>query len=688
MGTTPSRDEEDPPKIDVGAVERHSKIAPNSNNNKTLPKNNRKATSSRGRNSTTMNGPNGTSPGSTYSRKTRGSDHSSLAGNNRNSNGSGGSNISDAVPMEERAPSSVIDDSTVTVNLAMADLMAYLQVVANNSSNLPLTRRDDPELGRTVSNLTADEYAKKCSAFIPSDVRIICGSFTKHGPVWDLPTSEEFAPGDNTQEPGISHGGACSNAMLKVLYDMETENDKISQVDYTNAANLFDEDEDEENGNIPDDLSQSYSVQTDMKSFDSLALHDLSSPATITWAELLRKMKVEIQTIGYCQMPYITTSRKFDLSQSFSIVPPGFDRSKNKKRSLLIGCNYKGVPDTELKASHDDIRSVKDYIVNVHGFSETRGLMTVLLDDNRYRQPTHSNITEAFKALSEQSQPGDAVFIQFSGHGCRVLDAPIDADVESYDEGLIPSDYHTSGMIRDTLIFKTLLAPMRHGVTVTIVIDCCDTGMVLDLPYSWSTKNDRADIIPKMSLNDDFSFVRFLKVIKTLYESSTFTQLGKTVRSAIYDKAPMSPLEDDDNTLHDDESTFGGGSLVTMDENETVVDYDGKGSATSSFMKVLSACHSPKDISPRRLRENFTDNTDGIGKHNGSTHPADKVSSLFQQVLSCGLHNPAESDDDSYHRRGTYDTDDDYDSMTEDETLNARDYARQRGRVNDKRNRY
>ena len=57
----------------------------------------------------------------------------------------------------KRATSYIIDDSNVTVNLAIADLMAYLQVVANNSSNLLLTRRDDPEIGRTVSNFTGDE---------------------------------------------------------------------------------------------------------------------------------------------------------------------------------------------------------------------------------------------------------------------------------------------------------------------------------------------------------------------------------------------------------------------------------------------------------------------------------------------------------------------------------------------------
>lgn len=91
--------------------------------------------------------------------------------------------------------SSHITDDQVQVNLAMADLMAYLQVVATNSQNLPMTRRDDPELGKTVSLLSAEEYARKSAAFIPADVRVIAGSFTKYGRVWDLPTSEVGLPG-------------------------------------------------------------------------------------------------------------------------------------------------------------------------------------------------------------------------------------------------------------------------------------------------------------------------------------------------------------------------------------------------------------------------------------------------------------------------------------------------------------
>jgi len=95
---------------------------------------------------------------------------------------------------EAATPSTHIKDDQVHVNLAMADLMAYLQVVANNSNMLPLTRRDDPELGKTVSSLTLEEFASKSAAFIPSDVRFIGATFTRYGRVLDLPTSQVRAP--------------------------------------------------------------------------------------------------------------------------------------------------------------------------------------------------------------------------------------------------------------------------------------------------------------------------------------------------------------------------------------------------------------------------------------------------------------------------------------------------------------
>ena len=84
----------------------------------------------------------------------------------------------------------VVKDDDVNVNLAMADLMAYLQMVAANSQDLPLTRRDDPALGKTVCTLSAQDYLKRAEAFLPCDVRVIGGSFTKYRRIRDLPSSE------------------------------------------------------------------------------------------------------------------------------------------------------------------------------------------------------------------------------------------------------------------------------------------------------------------------------------------------------------------------------------------------------------------------------------------------------------------------------------------------------------------
>mmetsp|Transcript_39696 Transcript_39696/g.95482 ORF Transcript_39696/g.95482 Transcript_39696/m.95482 type:complete len:673 (+) Transcript_39696:278-2296(+) len=480
-----------------------------------------------------------------------------VANNNNNSETTTAQHGSRAMgassPSEMTTGSRKITDDAVQLDLPMADLMAYLQVVANNSSNLPLTRRDDPELGRTVSSLTSEEYAFKCAAFVPSNVRILGGQFGKYGRVWDLPTSEEFDVTTSSREPGISHGGACCNALLKAMYDTESEVNNVASPHVVDAKNLFDDDDDETVD------TAGYTVDRTLGSFDTLVLNDGNNSNSMSWAQLLRKMKPEMQGVGFNQVPAVTSSYKFDLNEPFSLVPPDFKKGVNQKRALLIGSNYRRTPDAELKACHDDVRSVKDFLVNVYGFPESPDMMRVLMDDKKHKHPTHTNITESFKQLAEKSHPGDAVFVLFTGHGCRVLDSPIDETAESYDEALIPSDYEETGIIRDTLFFKTLLAPMRKGVTVTCIIDCCHTGAMIDLPYLWTTKGDKGEPLPKMSLNNDFSFVRFLKVVKTLYESSVFTRIGKTVGSEL-DK--QLPARDDETVIE----TVG--SLETMPENE------------------------------------------------------------------------------------------------------------------------
>ena len=74
----------------------------------------------------------------------------------------------------------------------------------------------------------------------------------------------------------------------------------------------------------------------------------------------------------------------------------------------------------ELKAPHNDTKNLQDYLVNVCGFDPSQ--MLVLMDDGTHPPPTRKNIEAGFERLVRYSQPGDVVFLSFSGHGGQVAD--------------------------------------------------------------------------------------------------------------------------------------------------------------------------------------------------------------------------------------------------------------------------
>lgn len=134
--------------------------------------------------------------------------------------------------------------------------------------------------------------------------------------------------------------------------------DDLGQAEIATDALFEDEDDDlaaKDSGSM--DEGTEGSCHRSLKSGFSL---DATSQTTISWRDLLQKMDSEIKQIDHPQVAKLTTSRRIDLSQPFSLVPDTFDAaSGSKKRSLLIGCNYGQLRGEELKASHDDVRSMK-----------------------------------------------------------------------------------------------------------------------------------------------------------------------------------------------------------------------------------------------------------------------------------------------------------------------------------------
>lgn len=161
-------------------------------------------------------------------------------------------------------------------------------------------------------------------------------------------------------------------------------------------------------------------------------------------------------------------------------------------------------------------------------------------------------------------------------------------------------------------------------------------------------------------MNEDFSFMRFLKVVKTLYETSTFTQLGKTVGSALNSTgggAPARESSKEDAEITVSDKFQSSDSIIAS--HETILDI------------LTEACKPAKRATKCVNQQDIKDVTCG------SKQP--ERQSLFEQVLNCTLLGPPEeeyfSDEDDTYRTSAYDKES-FESLTEDEE----DFHRRRSR--------
>lgn len=208
----------------------------------------------------------------------------------------------------------------------------------------------------------------------------------------------------------------------------------------------------------------------------------------MSFQDVLLELRKSLAAKGMEQIPQLTSSRPLELKETpFSLIgdPSG------RRRALLIGINYKG-QSGELSGCQNDVFNVKAYVVNRHHFPEHD--VTVLIDDGRHSLPTRHNIIVALQNLVQQSKAGDSVYVHYSGHGGLLSPENFNAfkcnrsssnGNKMYDETLYPVDHVRSGQIRDFSLFHHFVKPMAAGVVVTCVMDCCHSGAVLDLPYSF-----------------------------------------------------------------------------------------------------------------------------------------------------------------------------------------------------------
>lgn len=136
----------------------------------------------------------------------------------------------------------------------------------------------------------------------------------------------------------------------------------------------------------------------------------------------------------------------------------------------------------ELRGCHNDVSAMKKYIVS-KGYTDDEIHMKTMLDDGHHENPSKTNMEKAFDWLVSGAVSGDNLFFHYSGHGGSIEDDDGD-EKDGLDETLVPVDYGSSGQIRDDEIFEKLITKVPTGVHMFVVMDCCHSGSILDLPYA------------------------------------------------------------------------------------------------------------------------------------------------------------------------------------------------------------
>ena len=108
------------------------------------------------------------------------------------------------------------------------------------------------------------------------------------------------------------------------------------------------------------------------------------------------------------------------------------------KKAVLIGINYPGT-EGELRGCVNDVKRMHRCLVDRFGFSEEN--ITELIDTDKSKiQPTGKNIRQALSELVGSANPGDVLFVHYSGHGVRLPPETGEDDDTGFDECIVPCD--------------------------------------------------------------------------------------------------------------------------------------------------------------------------------------------------------------------------------------------------------
>ena len=147
--------------------------------------------------------------------------------------------------------------------------------------------------------------------------------------------------------------------------------------------------------------------------------------------------------------------------------------------AVLFGLNYPGT-SSALRGCANDVDNMAAYLKGKYG--TIRKYKDI--DPATRQYTTKSGMVRTLKSLAREARNKrlSSVFIHYSGHGSYTRDRSGD-EADGRDEALVPSDYRRAGLILDDEL-NSILTQFPSYTKVRIVMDCCHSGTIVDLPFN------------------------------------------------------------------------------------------------------------------------------------------------------------------------------------------------------------
>ncbi|MBW1819963.1 MAG: caspase family protein [Deltaproteobacteria bacterium] len=149
------------------------------------------------------------------------------------------------------------------------------------------------------------------------------------------------------------------------------------------------------------------------------------------------------------------------------------------RHAVLIGIQDYPAHIRKLAGPVNDVISVRDMLVDIYGFS--RENVTLLLD----RNATRRRILETLSDLSRKTEPGDFIFVFYSGHGTSSHDPDSGLAVGKTTGALVPYDFRVAegdrgktlaGLIIGRRDLRPILLDLDRERRMLVVFDACFSG--------------------------------------------------------------------------------------------------------------------------------------------------------------------------------------------------------------------